>query len=503
MSVLTRYFAATFTFELTIENVEDRRVTLTLFKVPGPAHDTLGSMMISWGDGVEEALSAAADRSDVEAMMTDEALRPVKSRTHIYADVGLYHVTIRCASGFLPLAQLPWQTTALTSPLPTLTAGETDEGGRLVPADTLPPLVPARPIPTQAALEAVPPSEAAPAPEEAPVRRSLLADIVPDLFANNPHLSVFDDAFAATSIRTIPVELFTPVRRLASCRRLFAESLITEVPAGFLVKADEHTALERAFARCPDLVRVADPFAPNPLPYCIGDLLAGAPLALFSAFEPEVRSDLGAVRPAACADDSAFCFDWHARAEAPRAPIVLFYPMDFATAGDFLVDWGDGKTEPVDWNAVAELTHAYEKEGVYRVTLYSTENEPVRPFRLGRFVTAIYSAIPSFYERDAGHRGDFCGWAADARELTTLPADLFIHLGPCAANLEEAFAGCTSLTNVPEALFVPVAQHTKVDGAFAFCKRLPHLPASFASRTRCTMLDFYSAPSTSDLQKTS
>ena len=47
-----------------------------------------------------------------------------------------------------------------------------------------------------------------------------------------------------------------------------------------------------------------------------------------------------------------------------------------------------------------------------------------------------------------------------------------------------AFAGCTALTDVPDALFSSVAEGASADGAFAFCKKLAKLPASYARRHR-------------------
>ena len=65
-----------------------------------------------------------------------------------------------------------------------------------------------------------------------------------------------------------------------------------------------------------------------------------------------------------------------------------------------------------------------------------------------------------------------------------MPATLFDAVGDIVTNLDEAFAGCTALTDVPDAIFSSVAEGASADGAFAFCKKLAKLPASYARRHR-------------------
>ena len=469
MAVLTQYFAAHCTFDVRVDE-ENIPAVIRFYKVPGPAHDALGSMMVSWGDGSESAVHCEADCADIETLLESPDAFPTASVVHTYGHTGVFHVRIGCASGFLPLAQLPDQTTAITAPLPTLTLGETDERGRLMPSDTLPPLV-------QCSA-----SDAAPA-------RTPLASVTANLLANNPDLAYFDRAFADSSLTELPAELFTPVKTIRSARELAAGSALTRVSAKLLTRVTTESTVEKAFADCPELTSVADPFFPTPVPACAEGLLAGAPLPLFAAFPRELRADLGCVRPPASERDQAFAFDWHARTQYAAEPIVLFYPMDFEAVGDLFIDWGDDTTQRCDWNTVPSLTHAYAKDGVYRVTLYSTPREPVRPFRLGRFVTKILSPLPVFYPRNVTEHGNFCGWAADARELTSVPATLFDAVGDTVTNLDEAFAGCTALTDVPDPLFTSVPEEASADGAFAFCKKLAKLPASYARRHRRLELD--------------
>lgn len=465
MAVLTQYFTAQLTFDLRIDD-EETPAVIHFYKVPGPAHDALGSMMVYWGDGSESAVRCEADRADLETLLASPDEMPTAAVAHRYGHTGVFHVRIGCASGFLPLAQLPDQTTALTGPLPTLTLGETDERGKLISSDTLPPLV------------------RRPASDDTAPQRTPLVSVAADLLVNNPDLAYFDRAFADSSLTELPADLFAPVKTIRSARELAAGSTLTRVPAKLLTRVTPETSVEKAFADCPQLTAVADPFFPTEIPACAEGLIAGAPLALFAVFPRELRADLGCVRLSATERDQAFTFDWHAQRPLAAHPIVLFYPMDFEALGDFFVDWGDGTTERCDWNTRPSLTHAYAEDGIYRVTLFSTPGEPVRPFRLGRFVTRILSPLPAFYPRNVTERGNFCGWAADARELTGVPADLFDTIGDTVTNLDEAFAGCTALTDVPDAVFSSIPDTASADAAFAFCKALAKLPASYARRRR-------------------
>ena len=69
MAVLS-YFPAACVF--TVEVTADAPVGLTLYKVPGPAAKALGSLMVNWGDGTDEALTCVAGIADIEAMAEDD-----------------------------------------------------------------------------------------------------------------------------------------------------------------------------------------------------------------------------------------------------------------------------------------------------------------------------------------------------------------------------------------------------------------------------------------------
>ena len=86
MAVLS-YFPAACVF--TVEVTADAPVGLTLYKVPGPAAKALGSLMVNWGDGTDEALTCVAGIADIEAMAEDDNFTALAHFTHSYKTPGL------------------------------------------------------------------------------------------------------------------------------------------------------------------------------------------------------------------------------------------------------------------------------------------------------------------------------------------------------------------------------------------------------------------------------
>lgn len=71
---------------------------------------------------------------------------------------------------------------------------------------------------------------------------------------------------------------------------------------------------------------------------------------------------MGWVRPDANETDPAFEFEVTVKAGVDT-PVVRFYPMDTAAPGDFLIDWGDGTSERIAFEATPEIRHTWEKPG--------------------------------------------------------------------------------------------------------------------------------------------
>ncbi len=452
---------------LTIVSRAGQEVRALFYCVPQLAADRIGEVRIDWGDGRINAVDCAISDGALTEMVNRPESEALVAASHAYGVDGKRTIRISSESGFLPLKALPLQTVSIDSALPVLTRGETNEKGELLACDTLPRLV----------------------DDDPQTGICQLASLPPDLLANNPQLAFFDEAFRHAGITALTPDFFSPCKRLKSLARTFANSSLRSIPAGFLAQADAATLCEETFAHCGLLERIEPPFAKNLLPVCMEGFLAGAPSSFFFWCDRNRREELGWSRPAAQNSDPSFDFEWVPSVTGAAEQLVIFYPIDLELKGDLLVDWGDGHVERIDWNATEALEHAYDAIEPYRVRIHSTAGEPVRPFQLGRHVRRIFTPLPPLHPRIAGARGDFCGWAANHRELTELPAELFIH-NPDIRNLEQAFAGCTKLETVPDDILSGL-KDVAVDGMFAFCKSMLGLPASYRAMPRDKSLEYF------------
>lgn len=462
-------------FVFTVICPKDEVIAIEFFAVPQFAAEHIGDIRIDWGDGNVTVADVAMSSDSVAEIVSGEDIMPTSSCSHRYAEDGKRTVTVSTPSGFLPLKKLPYQTVSVSTALPTLTMGESDPEGRPEPSDTLPPLFAMNPK----------------------TGRSPLNFICPDFLANNPNLAFFDEAFMGVSLKSVPVSLFSPCKSLKSLARTFAHSQLTAIPYGLLRHALTLSLCEETFAHCSSLRDVDNPFGDKKnLPVCLEGFMQGAAPRLFAWCDKGRRQEAGWIRPHANLADPCFEFDWHA-APLSSEPIVLFYPIDLELEGDLFVEWGDGAVERIDWNSTDALSHTYAQPGIYRVKLHYTAGEEVRPFRLGRAVTAIHNALPAFHPRTVETLGDFCGWAADRRELRSIPEDLFAN-NPTIVNLEQAFAGCVQLTDVADGIVSMLPDLKCTDGMFAFCKSLKTLPASYLASPRLPRYDCFAGEATTE-----
>lgn len=457
-------------FVFTVICPKDEVITIEFFAVPQFAAEHIGDIRIDWGDGDISVADVAMSSDSVAGMVSGEDILATSSCTHRYAEDGKRTVTVTTPSGFMPLKRLPYQTVSVSTALPTLTMGETDPEGRPEPSDTLPPLF-------------------APDPETGSAPLNFLCS---DFLANNPNLAFFDEAFMGVSLKTVPVSLFSPCKSIKSLARTFARSKLTSIPYGLLRHALTLSLCEETFAHCPFLRDVDNPFGDKKnLPVCLEGFMLGDAPRLFAWCDKGRRQEAGWIRPHANLADPSFDFDWHA-SPLSSEPIVLFYPIDLELEGDLFVEWGDGSAELIDWNSTDALSHNYPQPGIYRVKLHHTAGEEVRPFRLGRSVTAVHNALPAFHPRTVETLGDFCGWAADRRELRSIPEDLFAN-NPSIVNLEQAFAGCVQLTDVADGIVSMLPDLKSTDGMFAFCKSLKALPTSYVASPHSPRYDCFAA----------
>ena len=125
--------------DLTATN--EKAACLTFYKIPRLAMDQVGDICIDWGDGVLEYIDCTLSEVELQRMARDASFTPLLRVSHHPLTDAVTRIRIRTSSGFLPLRSLPEQTHAILSPLPTLTVGQTNEGGNLLAAKRLLPLI--------------------------------------------------------------------------------------------------------------------------------------------------------------------------------------------------------------------------------------------------------------------------------------------------------------------------------------------------------------------------
>lgn len=439
--------------------------TFTFFKVPRLAMDQIGDISIDWGDGVLEYIDCTISEAELQRMARDPEFTAVLSISHPLISKETTRIRIFTSSGWLPLRALPKQTVEIESALPTLTTGRTNENGILLASRILPQLV-----------------------ETDLKKRTLLQRIPKDLFAFNPKLEIFDKAFFSSSIREVDASLFSPIQKIRSVRKLFSESALTTVPQGLLKGASFDTICTEAFSQCKNLEHVENPFDSEAIPFVVDGLLAGADHTLFFWADETRRPQMGWIRPAACPQDPAFRIEWQANGK--EQPVLAFYPIDLALDGDYIIDWGDGTTQTLDFNEQDLLTHRWKKPGLYTISLHSPAPYPVRPFHCFDGVTRILDPLPRMHPRELRNKNDFAGWAANFRRLTSVSAGLFKN-NPEIRNLEQCFAGCLNLEAIDDDILTPLKALSCADSMFAFCYTLERLPQSYASFPRKTELDCF------------
>lgn len=228
----------------------EETASLTFYKIPRLAMDQVGDVCIDWGDGVLEYIDCTLSEVELQRMARDATFTPVLRVAHRGLAEAVTRIRIRTTSGFLPLRALAHQTYAIVSPLPTLTVGQMDKNGKLLPTKRLLPLI---------------------EPDES--GKTALTFVAGDLFINNPNLAVLDRAFYASRIRTVDAHLFDAIENPVSIREIFARSDLEVLPGGLLSHVGPNTVCTRAFADCHALKEVSDPFAGAPVPFVVDAFL--------------------------------------------------------------------------------------------------------------------------------------------------------------------------------------------------------------------------------------
>jgi len=458
MSVLELLFKVTPT--------EGSPLEVAFYKVPRLAMDAIGEVRIDWGDGENEALDCTLTEKELFELVNGNRSEMLLTVKHLPLSSEPMRIRITTTSGFLPLAKLPSQTTALLSALPTLTLGKTDAKGRLLPSKRLPCLV-------------------APGLDG----KSALSRLPRTLLEANPQITIFDEAFLGAAIRTLDRSFFAPIERITSLKRTFAHTNLKVLVEGLLDKADEASVCHQSFEHCDSLKTIENPFNPKAIPFALSGFLKGDEVKPFNWIDEVRIKSMGCKIVSPTKNDPAFSFDWHALGSDETETVIFFYPIDLAHHCELFIEWGDGKRDLIDCNGLVSLTHAWKREDIYTVSIHIGMHSSVPPFKLGTRIVRLLSPLPRMHPRRINARGSLRGWAANARELESVASGFFKN-NLDLTDLAQCFAGCTRLKNVPEDLFEGLNALECVDSMFAFCFALDAAPKAFYAHKRAHWMDY-------------
>ena len=147
------------------------------------------------------------------------------------------------------------------------------------------------------------------------------------------------------------------------------------------------------------------------------------------------------------------------------------FAMRITAAGEFYIDWGDGKSEWITKSNASNMTfgHKYASKGVYNIrlggqaTAYTSLNTGTISFYVDPLPTKIASidgslgAIFGTLSSDTNNQPKFTQTFYNATNMTgSIPSDLFMGIsGAPASNMfNGTFSGCSGLTGaIPDGLF--------------------------------------------------
>ena len=176
------------------------------------------------------------------------------------------------------------------------------------------------------------------------------------------------------------------------------------------------------------------------------------------------------------------------------------FAMQISAAGEFYIDWGDGKTEWVTKPDTTDTTysHIYATAGAYTIgiggqaTAYNTSTSTAAiSFYAGSGYTARITntkkiasidgslgAIFGTLSSDTNNQPRFYETFYNATNMTgSIPSDLFAGISgaPARSMFDSTFEGCSKLTSIPENLFGNIsgtAQDSMFSDTFANCTSL-------------------------------
>ncbi len=174
------------------------------------------------------------------------------------------------------------------------------------------------------------------------------------------------------------------------------------------------------------------------------------------------------------------------------------FAMQISAAGEFYIDWGDGKTE---WITKSDTTikgfvHKYASKGAYNIklggqaTAYNTDSSTAAiSFYVNSSQTKIASidgslgAIFGTLSSDTNNQPLFHSTFSGASNMTgSIPSDLFAGISGAPADymFNRTFYGCSGLTSIPAGLFANLTgapASFMFYGTFAYCTGLTSIHA--------------------------
>ena len=145
------------------------------------------------------------------------------------------------------------------------------------------------------------------------------------------------------------------------------------------------------------------------------------------------------------------------------------FSFDISAAGEFYIDWGDGKTEWITKSSTSKkrFTHQYTSSGIYTISLggqataYNTDETTAAisfytDFTNVKKIASIDGSLGAIFGTLAdGTQPRFYQTFYNATITGAIPSDLFAGISgaPVSYMFAYTFYGCSGLTSIPENLF--------------------------------------------------
>ena len=182
------------------------------------------------------------------------------------------------------------------------------------------------------------------------------------------------------------------------------------------------------------------------------------------------------------------------------------FAMQISAAGEFYIDWGDGKSEWITKSDTSNMTfgHEYASKGVYNIrlggqaTAYNTSTSTAAiSFYIGpssgvpwdviqtkiASIDGSLGAIFGTLSSDTNNQPRFYRTFYNAYNMTdSIPENLFAGISgaPASSMFSNTFNGCSGLTSIPSGLFAGISGKPAsymFNGTFHSCSGLTSIPA--------------------------